>query len=816
MPSFVWYYNRLRTMSFPELIYRVRKRTSVHVERLRRCSGHEVSTGTSAMEEVDPTAAYQLQQNMRRLFSWKNEKRLALQPHGNGPEGKKLQNISREKFPLFDLHANLMDQDVDWHRDPKTGRHWPLAHSDTINIRDAQSIGEVDYIWRLNRCQHIAEYAKRAYLIDDDLLKDVAVNQIKSWIEANPYKVGVNWTSPMEASIRCISWVLGISFLIQDDDLPSDVASSVYHSLAKQMNYIFDNLSRYSSANNHLIAELTGLITLGIAFGELGDGAKWRERGVRELTQELNRQIWQDGVNKEQSTHYHSLVLDCLLWLITLFRRAHLDIPNIFWTYSERMCDFLAAIMDTAGNIPGIGDSDDAWVIWVADMSRLNNYRSQLATGAVLFNRADFKALAIDFDEKSLWLLGAEGYKAFETLRNTSAVRASRPFPDSGYYVLGSVRGETEKLLLFDCGPLGYPATAAHGHADALSIWLSVGGHPVLIDSGTYSYLVHPEWRDYFRGTAAHNTVVVNGHDQSVAGGPYIWIKHAHARCDNWHTSSSFDYVMGTHEGYLRRDRVVHTRRILFVKPDFWFVEDCFESANSFEGEAFFHFSEKGQAKLVRVDSYFLCQWRGEPPVGSLKIIFPFRNNIKARLGSADASAKQGWISPSYGVKVPSSFLAVKVQESSKSRLTYLLAPAATLQEKQLEETIGQPPHCRVSSETGYDRYTYEADQSIKDIFVLHDFGLTWALGELTIRAETICTCCNKIGIIEKLFAVAPTEILWKGQPTASHLLQKPFLVIESTDPDQPALPLVELELDERLENPFRTSMGVLMPDVAN
>ena len=171
-------------------------------------------------------------------------------------------------------------------------------------------------------------------------------------------------------------------------------------------------------------------------------------------------------------------------------------------------------------------------------------------------------------------------------------------------------------------------------------------------------------------------------------------------------------------------------------------------------------------------------------------------------------------ISPSYGVNVPSSFLSVKVQASSKCRLTYLLAPAAPLQETTLEETISQSPHCRVSSETGYDRYTYEADQSIKDIFVLHDFGVTWALGELTIRAETICTCCNKLGIVDKIFVIAPRDILWKGRPIPSRLLHKPFLIIESTDSDEQDLPLVELDLDERLKNPFRESIKLLGTDL--
>jgi hypothetical protein len=786
-------------MSFPELIYRIRKRTSVQVERLRRDSGYGISTERSALKEgqevADPAVTHQLQQNIRRLFSWEHEKTLSLEFHKNVMIGQKKQDSSHIEFPLFALHINLIDQDVDWHRDPKTGRHWPLVNSDTINIRDAQSIGEVDYVWRLNRCQHIVELAKRAYLTDDLFLRDLAVRHIKSWIDANPYNMGVNWTSSMEVSIRCISWILAISYLIQDDLLPLNIASSVYQSLAKQMNYVFDNLSRYSSANNHLIAELTGLITLGVVFGEQDNGPKWREKGIRELMQELNRQIWPDGVNKEQSIHYHSLVLDCLFWLIVLFRRAHLDIPEILLTCSERMCDFLAGIMDISSNIPSIGDSDDGWVIWLAEMSRLNNYRSQIATGAVLFNRPDFKALAKEFDEKSLWLLGAEGHKSFETLGNTSTDRVSLSFPDSGYYVLGSGRNEAEKLLLFDCGPLGYPSTAAHGHADALSIWLSVGGHPVLIDSGTYSYLAHPEWRDYFRGSAAHNTVVVNGRDQSVAGGPYIWINHAHGRCDTWYTSSSFDYVAGSHDGYYKRHKLTHKRRILFVKPDYWIIEDLLDSTKPFDVQAFWHFSP-GEATLKAADAYHLCQFIDQSGNSGLQVIIPDRAGLRNRIITGDESTMQGWFSIKYGVKRKNSVLSITAKSNGKYLISHILIPTANESSGNFHGGVNSDYALSSSSQPESQSITLSSDINRDDIFFLSHPATGLKIGELKLHGQTILIRSDQLGIIKSVFVIGPLWAEWKGKTIELPLVQKPFCVLHAS---KDCLSMLELGVNDRL-----------------
>jgi len=139
----------------------------------------------------------------------------------------------------------------------------------------------------------------------------------------------------------------------------------------------------------------------------------------------------------------------------------------------------------------------------------------------VLFARADFKAKAGAFDDKSRWLLGDEAAARFAALDARSArLPVRRDFPHAGYHVLGEgFETPREVRIVADAGPLGFLSIAAHGHADALSFTLSAGGCPILIDPGTFAYHTERRWRDYFRGTAAHNTVRIDGVDQSVSGG---------------------------------------------------------------------------------------------------------------------------------------------------------------------------------------------------------------------------------------------------------------------------------------------------------
>ena len=106
--------------------------------------------------------------------------------------------------------------------------------------------------------------------------------------------------------------------------------------------------------------------------------------------------------------------------------------------------------------------------------------------------------------------------------------RAPQVFPDAGITLLRtSPEDGPEIWCRCDGGPHGFLSIAAHAHADALSVEVRHDGVEVLVDPGTYCYHGEPQWRSYFRSTLAHNTVEVDGANQSVEGGPFLWSQHA-------------------------------------------------------------------------------------------------------------------------------------------------------------------------------------------------------------------------------------------------------------------------------------------------
>ena len=231
------------------------------------------------------------------------------------------------------------------------------------------------------------------------------------------------------------------------------------------------------------------------------------------------------------------------------------------------MIDFLASMTSVAGALPMIGDADDGYVVKLAAEPGFSPHISLIATGAVLFERADLAAKAGALDGKTATLLGVEAVRRLAQLRmrGRHGFRPRLQFPESGYYLLGAAFETPDEVrLLVDAGPLGYLSIAAHGHADALSFVLNIGDREILVDPGTYAYHTEPAWRRYFRSTLAHNTVGIDGEDQSVQAGNFMWTHHAQARCIEFEAGTERQRFVGEHDGYQRlADPVVHRREIV-------------------------------------------------------------------------------------------------------------------------------------------------------------------------------------------------------------------------------------------------------------
>lgn len=552
-----------------------------------------------------------------------------------------------------------------------------MEYGKSIDYRNEHRVGDVKYLWELNRHLELPTLAQAWHLTRESRYAEGCRRLLDSWFAECPYPLGLNWTSSLEHGIRLVNWAFAWHLLDgEHSPLFADAQGQAFRrrwlrSIRQHLHFIAGHLSRHSSANNHLLGELMGLFIGAVNWPLWPECQQWRKLAHREFSEQALLQTAPDGVNREQAIFYQHEVMDMMLLCGLMGRANQLDFGAAYWERLERMMEFLAAVMDRDGQLPMIGDADDARIVRF-DPSRRGNpnpYRSLLSTGAVLFRRGDFKAQAGVCDDKTRWLLGGGALDEFDSIPPATQLVFPSTFADGGYQVLCARRGEaTEILAVFDCGPIGYGSLAAHGHSDALSMTLSAGGIPLLIDPGTYAYHTHNVWRDYFRSTFAHNTICIDGQNQSVSGGNFLWLRKATARrLESWDESGR-QRVAGEHDGYCRlSDPVVHRRSIEFdVAANRFTIQDVIDCKGSHRAELCWHISDECDVEVI--GSAVLVRARG---VRLTMSVAP--DEIVPRLFRGISEPPAGWISRKYDVKSPASTVVWSLAVHGPSRFVTIL-----------------------------------------------------------------------------------------------------------------------------------------------
>ena len=451
--------------------------------------------------------------------------------------------------------ANLRANDPDlFLRDPITGRRWPHvdAYCFDVPYRHSGDTGDVKYIWEINRLQFLQVAAAEARLARDQVLAKKVIDLVLVWMEANPPFLGINWCSGIELALRIVTIVIVVSFLGKIEDREKRVRLRAF--LHAHAFWLGRYPSLFSSANNHLIAEALGLFLAGTLVPDLPRARGMATYGRAILENEIKKQILDDGVGVEQSLTYTAFSVE----MFALGGLVGQTMGSSFSPeYTQRLAsaaEFLCWLIDDAGCVPAIGDSDEGRVVALSLDPEPRYVTSVAATVGGCLGQTRFVTPHRESELRDAVFcvpevaaaLGRTGMRIFEA---------------GGYTVVRENYAGQPTLLVYDHGPLGYLSIAAHGHADALAIWLHVGGVPVLVDAGTYLYHAGRGWRDFFRSTAAHNTVTVGGESGSIPAGPFQWRRKADAHLLS-HKNGADWFVEAQHDGYKPRFRVAHCRQV--------------------------------------------------------------------------------------------------------------------------------------------------------------------------------------------------------------------------------------------------------------
>lgn len=613
----------------------------------------------------------------RFFFGWEDRGALLGRLAARSPESAERTRRAAEalllhRFDLLGSGPTDLGPEIDWHRDFKSGRAWPRRHYTEIVPVDLTDASDVKVPRELSRGHHLLRLGQAAWWAFEEgdpvrgarYVEEVRA-QLAHWVRENPVEWGVNWECPMDVAIRAVNWTLALGLVGRAPGVPPASWLPVLGSLFWHGRYLRENLEwNPVQRNNHYLADLVGLLYLGVLFHDTAEGRAWAELALGELRAELPLQVFADGVSQESATGYHRLVTELYLsaTALALLNAARLGLGLPGGPRPPRgrapvsavlgpdnaeilgnMLEFVRYYTRPDGTAPALGDGDDG-ALHPLGPANPRDHREVLAVGAGLLERDDLGPLGGEPHEAAVWLLFRWGYGA-EPVPGEAVPPAepgSRAFPVGGVYIM---RGRGAGALV-SLGVVGLGGYGGHRHNDTLSFEWWAGGRRILVDPGTYTYSADPRWRNWFRSSAAHNTVTVDGEEINVLDPEALFAlgRDADPRALAWEDTEAMSRLDAEHVGYRRLPApVTHRRRLeLDKRTGTVSVRDRLTGPGRHHVAWSFHF-DVGLAVRAEADGTV----RVAGPEGLTAWLVPEPDH------GLELEVRPGWVSPRYGVKEP-------------------------------------------------------------------------------------------------------------------------------------------------------------------
>lgn len=412
--------------------------------------------------------------------------------------------------------------------------------------------GYEEWPWQLNRHPEWKLLAEYYLLTGDRKAAEEWEEQLISWTKqaqvpenASPYAT-VCWRT-IEAGIRIAPWTYTFhAFLhaVSDDAVVIFCKSLWEHAW---------RLRNFNTKNNWLIMELHGLARIGHVFPFFRESAAWLEYAMTRLKEELDVQVYPDGMQNELSVSYHSVVVNNYMGILDMYRRTGKQAPDFLEKGLLSLNDVYVKLSAPDLHTPAPNDS-----------------------GRVDAVRELRKAMRLYPDN--------EVYRYIVTGRKegTPPPYGSLLMPYGGAAIFRTGWEPDAVWAYMDMSPFG----AGHQHEDKLNVTIFAYGHEMLHEAGVFDY-DRSEMRKYVLSTRAHNTARIDGMDQNRRA-RYHWepedirkpCETAYFVSEPHRDTAESTYDEGYGPDFLD---VKHTRRFLFCKdeqglPPFFVVIDRFDS----------------------------------------------------------------------------------------------------------------------------------------------------------------------------------------------------------------------------------------------
>jgi len=512
----------------------------------------------------------------------------------------------------------------------------------------------------------------RAYHVScDEKYVEAFWHYAETFLDANPPYLGPNWMSGQEVALRLMAFVWTAQVLAESPASTPERKARLAGSIAHHASRITPALVyARSQNNNHLLTEAAGLYTAALALPEHPQSARWRDLGWKWLNRGFQAQIDGYGEYTQHSTNYHRLMLQVALWvraLTTTPKKRGQEDTKLYKGFPRKTLDrltaathWLYALLDPAsGRAPNLGANDGAY-IFLLTICPFADYRPVMQAAAQAF--LDYQLPRGVWDEMSLWF----GIP----LESQNYLRMARYLGDHLYAKNSWAYLRTAQF------------TSRPSHADQLHLDLWWRGLNIAQDAGTYLYNAPAPWDNSLTTARVHNTMTVNGRDQMTRAGRFLYLDWVNAyRQDSISADEHIlQRVSACHYGY-RRLGVRHERVITVYADERWQVEDEMLILRRLRKPLMFRLQwllSDWEWKIEIQEPVF--EIRLKSPLGWVTLrVTPF-STLDSRIslvragkliyGEGSVSPVMGWVSPTYGVRIPVLSFAVEAASVETVKFT--------------------------------------------------------------------------------------------------------------------------------------------------
>jgi hypothetical protein len=422
--------------------------------------------------------------------------------------------------------------------------------------------------------------------------------------------------------------MLALTALGGADDVPMNVRQSlVAHAVFVEANLEHD------VGGNHLLKNLKALVFAG-AFWSGSNATRWRSHYAEAFIDQLQSQMLPDGGHYERSPMYHCQVLADALEVAAVLSATDPLRATQLNGLAARMASFLDLSTHPDGEIALMNDS----VFGVTPPPAILRQIAEEVTG-----------LPVPSLDRSL------------------ANMSSAAKTGSGYVLIPP--DTPRRFLIADAGQICPEDLPAHGHADLLSFEASIDGQRMIVDSGVGEYAAGA-WRSYFRSTRAHNTVSVDGLEQSDCWASFRVGHRAHPVNVSVSRTASDWELDASHDGFEHfAGKVRHRRRIRWIEDqDLWMIDDVLTGVGRHRWESYCHLHPAAIVTIVGDDCAQVCR-------GGVRLDVVWFGCDGARVVSGESDPYQGWYAERFGPAVPAPVLVLNGEGPLPATFGFALIP---------------------------------------------------------------------------------------------------------------------------------------------